>query len=100
MCLCSYAPYHSLNTSIPHFRTQAFKNRDERYTLIWPRKAEFVRMAARFGATIVPFAAVGAEDGVNQASGCCYNIADAVIIMFEITVCKLCLSLPWVRKTV
>ena len=45
---------------------QALKNRDERYTLIWPEKAEFVRMAARFGAIIVPFSAVGVEDGLNQ----------------------------------
>lgn len=50
---------------------QAFKNRDEKYKLIWPEKSEFVRMAARFGATIIPFAAVGAEDGVNQASESC-----------------------------
>jgi hypothetical protein len=45
---------------------EAFKNKDEKYKLLWPERAEFVRMAARFGATIIPFAAVGAEDGVNQ----------------------------------
>jgi len=45
---------------------EALKRKDERYTLIWPEKSEFVRMAARLGATIVPFAAVGAEDGINQ----------------------------------
>lgn len=45
---------------------QALKRKDERYTLIWPEKSEFVRMAARFGATIVPFGAVGAEDAFNQ----------------------------------
>eukprot|EP00197_Chlamydomonas_leiostraca_P012444 CAMPEP_0202879844 /NCGR_PEP_ID=MMETSP1391-20130828/34179_1 /ASSEMBLY_ACC=CAM_ASM_000867 /TAXON_ID=1034604 /ORGANISM="Chlamydomonas leiostraca, Strain SAG 11-49" /LENGTH=171 /DNA_ID=CAMNT_0049562249 /DNA_START=62 /DNA_END=574 /DNA_ORIENTATION=- len=45
---------------------EAFKRKDEKYKLLWPERAEFVRMAARFGATIIPFAAVGAEDGVNQ----------------------------------
>jgi len=45
---------------------EALKRKDERYTLIWPEKSEFVRMAARFGATIVPFGAVGAEDCFNQ----------------------------------
>lgn len=34
----------------------------EQYKLFWPDQPEFVRMAARFGATIVPFAAVGEDD--------------------------------------
>lgn len=34
----------------------------EEYELFWPNQPEFVRMAARFGATIVPFAAVGEDD--------------------------------------
>jgi len=29
---------------------------------MWPEQAEFVRMAARFGAKIVPFGAVGEDD--------------------------------------
>ena len=41
------------------------KRRGEKYALLWPKKAEFVRMACRFGATIIPFAAIGAEDSVN-----------------------------------
>lgn len=45
---------------------QAFKRKDEAYKLIWPGKAEFVRMAAKFGATIVPFAAIGADEAVTQ----------------------------------
>jgi hypothetical protein len=48
---------------------QAYKNREEAYTLLWPEKAEFVRMAAKFGATIVPFAAIGADEGVTQVRG-------------------------------
>ena len=42
---------------------EAFKRKDEKYALLWPSRPEFVRMAARHGAVIVPFAAVGAEDG-------------------------------------
>lgn len=34
----------------------------EEYKLLWPKQQEFVRMAARFGATIVPFGAVGEDD--------------------------------------
>jgi len=45
---------------------EAFKHRGEEYQLIWPEKSEFVRMAARFGATIVPFACVGADESVTQ----------------------------------
>ena len=42
---------------------EAFKRKDEKYALFWPSRPEFVRMAARHKAIIVPFAAVGAEDG-------------------------------------
>lgn len=41
----------------------------EEYKCIWPDNQEFVRMAARFGATIVPFGAVG-EDDVAQVCFC------------------------------
>lgn len=34
----------------------------EEYKLFWPEQPEFVRMAARLGATIVPFGVVGADD--------------------------------------
>jgi len=44
---------------------EAFKRKDEKYALFWPSRPEFVRMAARHGAVIVPFAAVGAEDGFD-----------------------------------
>lgn len=30
--------------------------------LFWPDRPEFVRMAARFGVTIVPFGVVGEDD--------------------------------------
>ncbi|PSC68099.1 Acyltransferase chloroplastic [Micractinium conductrix] len=44
---------------------EAYKRRGEDYQLFWPEKSEFIRMAARFGATIVPFAAVGVDDSLN-----------------------------------
>lgn len=34
----------------------------EAYKIFWPDRPEFVRMAARFGATIVPFGVVGEDD--------------------------------------
>lgn len=37
----------------------------EKYKLFWPDQPEFVRMAAKFGATIVPFGAVGEDDIVE-----------------------------------
>ena len=35
---------------------QAYKGKGQEYRLFWPRRPEFIRMAARYGATIVPFA--------------------------------------------
>lgn len=43
----------------------------EEYKLFWPEEPEFVRMAARFGATIVPFGAIG-EDDIAKVSGVIY----------------------------
>lgn len=40
--------------------TSAFQG--EQYKLFWPDQPEFVRMATRFGATIVPFGVVGEDD--------------------------------------
>eukprot|EP00899_Mesostigma_viride_P004652 jgi/Mesvir1/14188/Mv09645-RA.1 len=45
---------------------EAYKRKGEEYKLFWPDRAEFVRMAIRHGATIVPVGAVGADDGVNM----------------------------------
>ncbi|KAK7258783.1 hypothetical protein RIF29_24370 [Crotalaria pallida] len=41
---------------------EALHFKGEEYKLIWPDQPEFVRMAARFGATIVPFGTVGEDD--------------------------------------
>ncbi|GJU86471.1 acyltransferase-like protein, chloroplastic [Tanacetum coccineum] len=41
----------------------------EEYKLFWPDQPEFVRMAAKFGATIVPFGAVREDDLVETLLG-------------------------------
>lgn len=41
---------------------EALHYKGEEYKLFWPEQPEFVRMAARFGATIVPFGTVGEDD--------------------------------------
>ncbi|KAL8556911.1 hypothetical protein ACS0TY_004403 [Phlomoides rotata] len=44
---------------------EALHRKGEEYKLFWPEQPEFVRMAARFGATIVPFGVVGEDDLVE-----------------------------------
>nr|BBB44442.1 xanthophyll esterase [Ipomoea obscura] len=41
---------------------EALHRKGEEYKVMWPDRPEFVRMAAKFGATIVPFGAVGEDD--------------------------------------
>ncbi|KAL3818098.1 hypothetical protein ACJIZ3_004003 [Penstemon smallii] len=41
---------------------EALHCKGEEYKLFWPDQPEFVRMAARFGATIVPFGVIGEDD--------------------------------------
>jgi pimeloyl-ACP methyl ester carboxylesterase len=43
---------------------EALHGADEKYELFWPEKSEFVRMAAQFNATIVPFSAIGMADSL------------------------------------
>ncbi|KAL0450834.1 UNVERIFIED_CONTAM: Acyltransferase-like protein, chloroplastic [Sesamum latifolium] len=44
---------------------EALHRKGEEYKLFWPEQSEFVRMAAKFGAKIIPFGSVG-EDDVGQ----------------------------------
>ncbi|KAK1568504.1 hypothetical protein Q3G72_025268 [Acer saccharum] len=44
---------------------EALHRKGEEYMLFWPERSEFVRMATKFGAKIIPFGAVG-EDDVAQ----------------------------------
>ncbi|XP_059652712.1 phytyl ester synthase 1, chloroplastic-like isoform X2 [Cornus florida] len=41
---------------------EALHHKGEMYKLFWPEQPEFVRMAARFGATILPFGVIGEDD--------------------------------------
>lgn len=41
---------------------EALHRKGEEYKLFWPDQPEFVRMAARFGVTVVPFGCVGEDD--------------------------------------
>ncbi|CAA7032597.1 unnamed protein product [Microthlaspi erraticum] len=41
---------------------EALHRKGEAYKLFWPEQAEFVRVASKFGAKIVPFGAVGEDD--------------------------------------
>ncbi|XP_055803121.1 phytyl ester synthase 2, chloroplastic-like isoform X2 [Solanum dulcamara] len=41
---------------------EALHRKGEEYKLFWPEQSEFVRMAARFGAKIIPFGTVGEDD--------------------------------------
>ncbi|GAB2284130.1 hypothetical protein Dimus_018600 [Dionaea muscipula] len=41
---------------------EALHRKGEEYKLFWPDKSEFVRVAARFGAKIIPFGTVGEDD--------------------------------------
>lgn len=44
---------------------EVFHGKGEDYQLFWPEKTDFVRVAARFNATIVPISAVGSADSAN-----------------------------------
>ncbi|MCO5564587.1 hypothetical protein L7F22_018251 [Adiantum nelumboides] len=44
---------------------EALHRKGEAYKLFWPERSEFVRAAARFGVTIVPFGVVGEDDLVE-----------------------------------
>lgn len=50
---------------------QVMKRRGEEYQLFWRRdRTDFVRLAAKYNAIIVPFSAVGADDAYNLFMVC------------------------------
>jgi hypothetical protein len=74
MSRCDFAPPFA-----PAF-VQAYKNKGEKYKVIWPEEPEFVRVAARFGATIIPVGAVGCEDRCAALPpGPCYHPISAAL---------------------
>ncbi|KAL9170739.1 hypothetical protein ABFS82_04G166300 [Erythranthe guttata] len=44
---------------------EVFHQKGEEHKMFWPAEPEFVRMAAKFGATIIPFGSVGEDDSVH-----------------------------------
>lgn len=46
---------------------EVFKRKGEAYTLFWPDEPDLVRLAARCGATIVPFSGIGGDDSFTVA---------------------------------
>lgn len=44
---------------------QVSKRRGEKYQLKWKESPDFVRLASKLGATIIPFAAVGGDDAFD-----------------------------------
>jgi hypothetical protein len=44
---------------------EVFHGKNESYKLFWPEKVDFVRIAAKFNATILPISAVGMADSFN-----------------------------------
>ncbi|CAM9453397.1 unnamed protein product [Chrysoparadoxa australica] len=45
---------------------EAYHRRGEEHQMFWPERSEFVRMAAHFNATIIPFSAVGLADSLDM----------------------------------
>ncbi|KAF9605406.1 hypothetical protein IFM89_016983 [Coptis chinensis] len=56
---------NSFSLLYPGGAREALHHKGEEYTLFWPEQPEFVRMAARFQTTIVPFGVVGEDDIVQ-----------------------------------
>jgi hypothetical protein len=58
---------HMLQKSISNKRLQALKSTRpvDRYQLYWSPRPEFIRVAAHFGATVVPFGAIGCEENAR-----------------------------------
>jgi len=50
---------------LPGGMREAVKRKEEAYKLIWPEKPEFVRIAIRHGAVIIPMATVGGDDFIQ-----------------------------------
>jgi len=46
---------------------EVFKRKNEQYTLFWPDDPDFVRLAARVNATLIPFSGLGGDDSFSMA---------------------------------
>lgn len=64
-CRCAVAT--CLQLLFPGGAREVNKKVGQEYQLFWKESPDFVRLAARCGAIIVPFAAVGADDAYDGA---------------------------------
>jgi hypothetical protein len=74
------------------------KRRGQEYTLLWKETPDFVRLAAKCGALVVPFAAVGADDAyeVSACACVCACVCVCVCVRVCVRVCKcLCTTIPF-----
>jgi hypothetical protein len=53
---------------------EALHRKGEEYKLFWPERSEFVRVASKFGAKIVPFGVVGEDDICEVSFLICYTL--------------------------
>lgn len=72
--VCVRCKWPNSKCSFQNWRAKVLKDTEpyiffqgEEYKLFWPEQSEFVRMASKFGAKIVPFGVVG-EDDVGEVS--------------------------------
>lgn len=63
--ICKVLSNNSYVLLYPGGIREALHHKGENYKLFWPDQPEFVRIAAKFGATIIPFGAVGEDDMVE-----------------------------------
>ncbi|MBA0652447.1 hypothetical protein Goklo_019709 [Gossypium klotzschianum] len=82
---------------------EALHRKGEEYKLFWPDKSEFVRMAARFGAKIIPFGVVGEDDfaemiDIERSSS--YFIWDVSLIFQIILDYNDLMKIPWRREEI
>ena len=64
--------YRSLNSGeavllFPGGAREVFKRKGEEYTLFWPDEPDFVRLACRVNATIIPFSGIGGDESFTIA---------------------------------
>jgi hypothetical protein len=57
---------HFTICKIPGGVREVFHRKGEAYQIFWPEKTDFVRLAAKFNATIVPLSAIGAADSAEM----------------------------------
>ena len=73
---------------------EALHGPGEDYQLFWPSKMDFVRVAARFDAVVVPFGGIGADDSAQAREWRCWPAFMASLGNL-MSVCDLIFPLNW-----